>query len=160
MEIDESLVTLAVLGAAKEESAIRAVVVIHLQRDLELGILRVRQDDAAIARDVLRASERAIHHFPVAARLIFAGAAVAGLCADMPAFQRLAVEDGFEPVIGSVADRGESHHESGEEEEGRVSHGCRCWSEGSVIQGFAARMVFTTPLTRTLTSWGSGEVTR
>ena len=93
MEIDESLVTLAVLGAAKEEPAIRAEVVVHLQRDLELGILRVRQDDAAIARYILRASERAVHDLPVATGFIVAGAAMAGLGTDMPAFQGLAIED-------------------------------------------------------------------
>ena len=47
--VDHRLVALAVVGAAEEQAAVGAVVVLHLQHDLEVAVLLVGDDDAAVA---------------------------------------------------------------------------------------------------------------
>src|SRR5262249_53152520 len=90
---------LPLLRAAEEEAAVRAEVVPHLERDLEVAVRLVGDQDAAAARLVLAAHDRAVLDDPPAAR------AVARLLADVPAGQRLAVEDGLETRVRGLRGR-------------------------------------------------------
>ena len=93
MVVDQVLIGLAFLGAAEEQAAVGPEVVVHLDDDLEVAVLLVGDDDAAVAGHVLAADDGAVLDDPVAAGLVVAGAAVAGLGADVPAVERASVED-------------------------------------------------------------------
>src|SRR5205823_3626451 len=92
---NHGLERLALVVAAQEQPAVGAEVILHLQHDLEVAVvLLVRDDDAPVARDVLAADDGPVLDRPVAARLVLARPAVPALGADVPALERLAVEDG------------------------------------------------------------------
>ena len=96
--IDHGLPCFAIFGAAEEEAAIGAEIVVHFEGNFEVSVLFISEDDAAVAGDVLGADDGAVLDGPFAAGLVFAGAAVAGFCADVPAFEGGAIEDGSEAV--------------------------------------------------------------
>src|SRR5262249_27721494 len=73
-----------------------------LQGDLEIAVLLVRDEDAAVAGDVLAADDGAVLRHPAAARLVLARPAVAGLAADVPALEALAVEDRLEAFVAGL----------------------------------------------------------
>jgi hypothetical protein len=98
MVVDHGLPGFAILGAAQKQTAVRSEVVVHFQRDFEIPKWLVGNYNAAIARNILAAHDGAVFDDPPSARLIFTGAAVTGLAADVPTRERLAVEDGNESV--------------------------------------------------------------
>ncbi len=116
--VDHGLVALAFFGAAKEQATVRAEVVMHVQGDLEVAELFIGDDQAAIAGEVLLASDGTVHHLPIAAGLVATGAAVAGLRADVPAREVLAIEERDEAFFaGFVGSQGQASEEdeSGQE---------------------------------------------
>lgn len=106
--VDHGLVGGAVLGAAQEEAAVGAEVVVHLEDDFVVAVFLVGEEDAAVAGNVLAADDGAVLDDPAAAGLVFAGAAVAGLGAGVPAGKGFAVEDGDEAIRGGLGEGGES----------------------------------------------------
>ena len=103
--VDHRLVGLAVFGAAEEQAAVGAEVVLHLDNNLEVAEVAVGEDDAAVARLVLRADDRAVLHDPAASRCVLARTTVARLGAHVPALKRLAVEEIDPAVLGRLRGR-------------------------------------------------------
>src|SRR5437773_3133434 len=110
MVINHRLPGFAVLGAAEKQAAVRAEIVIHFERDLEIAVRFVGNDDSAITGKVLAAHDRAVLHDPLAARSVFAGAAMSSLGADVPAVQRCPVEDRIEPAFGGEQSKSINGH--------------------------------------------------
>jgi len=132
--IDHGLPRLALLGAAQEQTAVRAEVVFHLQLHLEVRILLVRNDDAAVARSILGTDNRAILDHPFPAGFMVARAAVPRLRADMPARERGAVEDGDETGFVGLRGSGERHRDSENGDEANL-HSARVDTEVSSARG-------------------------
>ena len=97
--VDHRLVGRPVLGTAQKQAAVRAEIVVRLQDNLEVSELFIGDENAAVARNILAAGNRAVFDHPSAARLMFAGTTMAGFGAGVPAIQSLAVKDGDEPII-------------------------------------------------------------
>jgi len=92
--VDQRLIGLAAFVAAQEQAAVGTVVVLHLHDDFKVAVALVGDDDAAVARLVLAADDGTVLDHPPAAT------AVAGLAADVPARERLAVKDRDKAVLG------------------------------------------------------------
>src|SRR5262249_4767562 len=97
--IDHRLIGLPLFIAAQEQAAVGAEVVFHFQDDLEVAVFVIGDDDAAVAGDVLAAVDGAVLDEPFAAGLVLARPAMTSLCADVPALERLAVENGDVAVL-------------------------------------------------------------
>ena len=105
--VDHGLVALAFFGAAEEQAAVWAEVVVHFQGNLEVAELFIGDDQAAIAGEVLLACDGTIHDLPIAAGFVATCAAVAGLRADVPAREVLAIEERDEAFFaGFVGSQG------------------------------------------------------
>ena len=101
--VNHGLVGGAVLGAAQEQAAVRAEVIVHFEHDLVIAELFIGDQDAAVAWNVLAAGNSPIHDDPFAPGLMAAGGAVASLGASVPAVQGLAVEDGNKTFVRSLS---------------------------------------------------------
>ena len=89
--VDHHLVGVARLVAAQEEPAVAAPVGVDLERDLEVAVLAVREQDPAVAGAVLGGEDDAVLHAPALA------VAVVVHLADVPAGEVLPVEERREP---------------------------------------------------------------
>src|SRR5262249_6964252 len=96
---DHRLVRLPLIVAAEEQPAVRTEVVVHLQHHLEVAVLLLGNEDAAVARNVLASDDYAFFDHPSTARFVLARPAVPGLGARLPALQRLAVEVRPDPLV-------------------------------------------------------------
>jgi hypothetical protein len=97
--VDHSLISCAILRATEKQAAVGPEIVVHLQHHLEVAVLLLRDDDAAVAGDVLAADDSAVFDDPLAAGLVLAGGGVAGLGGNGPALEGFAVEDAGEPGV-------------------------------------------------------------
>src|SRR5262249_7403040 len=97
--VDHGLVGLALVVAAEEQAAVGTEVVLHLQGHLEVAVLLLGDEDAAVARLVLAADDGPVLDDPAAAAGVLALGTVAGPGADLPALEGLAVEDGDEALF-------------------------------------------------------------
>src|SRR5262249_919208 len=90
--------------AAQEQPTIGAEIVPHLQDDLEIAVvLLLGNHDAPVARNVLAADDGAVLDRPAAARLVLARATMPALGANLPALERLAVEDGHVALLVALS---------------------------------------------------------
>src|SRR5262249_37755721 len=85
--------------AAQEQATVGAEVVLHLQGDLEVAILLVGDEDAAVTGNVLAADDGTLLDDPAPAGLVLALAAVPALGADVPALETFAVENRDETLL-------------------------------------------------------------
>jgi len=115
--VDHGLVGRPILRAAQKQTAVRAEIVVHLEDDLKVSKLFIRDENAAVARDILAAGNRAVFDYPSAAGLVFAGTAMAGFGAGVQAVQGLAVEDRDEPILVRFSSVGPRRCQKGQDGE-------------------------------------------
>lgn len=99
MIINHGLPGFPVLGAPEKESAIRPEIVVHLEGDLKIAKLLVRDDDAAVSWDILATRNCPVFHDPSTTGLVLTCGAMPSLAADMPALEGFAVENGGKAVL-------------------------------------------------------------
>ena len=94
--IDHVLVGLTSFIASQEQATVGTIIVLHFDDYFEIAELSISENDSAVAGNVLATNDRALFQSPATTTRMHAGAAMASLSTDVPALERLAVENRFE----------------------------------------------------------------